>query len=158
VSRWYTERPNATHCRPAHAAAEFDGPVGDTPHSAVELQLDLPDGLGACESGSDASGGGDDDWLLARPSPRASAPCSPRPARGEVRGGRAAGGHAAARVRAGHSLATPGAALTAAAALAGCPQARRPKPLTLVPLVALIFYEVSGGPFGIEVGGGWHGW
>lgn len=25
------------------------------------------------------------------------------------------------------------------------------KPLSLLPLVALIFYDVSGGPFGIEV-------
>lgn len=29
---------------------------------------------------------------------------------------------------------------------------RRLKPLTLLPLVALVFYDVSGGPFGIEVG------
>ena len=29
--------------------------------------------------------------------------------------------------------------------------AKRAKPLTLLPLVALIFYDVSGGPFGIEV-------
>ena len=28
---------------------------------------------------------------------------------------------------------------------------KRAKPLTLLPLVALIFYDVSGGPFGIEV-------
>ena len=28
---------------------------------------------------------------------------------------------------------------------------RRFKPLTLLPLVALVFYDVSGGPFGIEV-------
>lgn len=28
---------------------------------------------------------------------------------------------------------------------------RRLKPLSLLPLVALIFYDVSGGPFGIEV-------
>lgn len=28
---------------------------------------------------------------------------------------------------------------------------RRFKPLTLFPLVALVFYDVSGGPFGIEV-------
>ena len=32
---------------------------------------------------------------------------------------------------------------------------RRLKPLSLLPLVALIFYDVSGGPFGIEVGGLW---
>ena len=30
---------------------------------------------------------------------------------------------------------------------------RRLKPLSLLPLVALIFYDVSGGPFGIEVPG-----
>lgn len=30
----------------------------------------------------------------------------------------------------------------------------RAKPLGLLGLVALIFYDVSGGPFGIEVGGG----
>ena len=29
------------------------------------------------------------------------------------------------------------------------------KPLGLLALVALIFYDVSGGPFGIEVGGAW---
>jgi hypothetical protein len=35
----------------------------------------------------------------------------------------------------------------------------RAKPVTLLPLIALIFYEVSGGPFGIEVGAGWvDGW
>ena len=28
---------------------------------------------------------------------------------------------------------------------------RRFKPLSLLPLVALVFYDVSGGPFGIEV-------
>ena len=28
---------------------------------------------------------------------------------------------------------------------------KRAKPLALLPLVALIFYDVSGGPFGIEV-------
>lgn len=27
----------------------------------------------------------------------------------------------------------------------------RAKPLSLLPLIALIFYDVSGGPFGIEV-------
>ena len=33
---------------------------------------------------------------------------------------------------------------------------KRTKPLTLLPLVVLIFFEVSGGPFGTEVGaGGW---
>ena len=38
--------------------------------------------------------------------------------------------------------------------LNGSPRAARTKstkPLTLLPLVALIFYDVSGGPFGIEV-------
>ncbi len=30
---------------------------------------------------------------------------------------------------------------------------KRAKPLALLPLVALIFYDVSGGPFGIEVRG-----
>jgi hypothetical protein len=29
---------------------------------------------------------------------------------------------------------------------------KRAKPLSLLPLVALCFYDVSGGPFGIEVG------
>ncbi len=29
--------------------------------------------------------------------------------------------------------------------------AKRIKPLSLLPLIALIFYEVSGGPFGTEV-------
>lgn len=33
---------------------------------------------------------------------------------------------------------------------------RRLKPLTLLPLIALVFYDVSGGPFGIEVG--WPAW
>jgi hypothetical protein len=33
-------------------------------------------------------------------------------------------------------------------------QSRKAKPLTLLPLVALIFYDVSGGPFGIEVRAG----
>lgn len=28
---------------------------------------------------------------------------------------------------------------------------QRAKPLSLLPLIALIFYDVSGGPFGIEV-------
>lgn len=31
------------------------------------------------------------------------------------------------------------------------PQHARKKPLTLLPLIALIFFEVSGGPFGTEV-------
>lgn len=31
-------------------------------------------------------------------------------------------------------------------------QHSRKKPLTLLPLIALIFFEVSGGPFGTEVG------
>lgn len=36
--------------------------------------------------------------------------------------------------------------------LNSCLQApKKPKPLTLLPLIALIFYDVSGGPFGIEV-------
>ena len=30
-------------------------------------------------------------------------------------------------------------------------QAKKSKPLTLLPLVALIFFDVAGGPFGIEV-------
>lgn len=30
-------------------------------------------------------------------------------------------------------------------------QAPRKKPLTLLPLIAIIFFEVSGGPFGTEV-------
>lgn len=30
-------------------------------------------------------------------------------------------------------------------------RSKKPKPLTLLPLIALIFYDVSGGPFGIEV-------
>lgn len=32
---------------------------------------------------------------------------------------------------------------------------QRAKPLSLLPLIALIFYDVSGGPFGIEVRQGW---
>ena len=35
--------------------------------------------------------------------------------------------------------------------------APRKKPLTLWPLVALIFFEVSGGPFGTEVRAAGHG-
>ena len=44
--------------------------------------------------------------------------------------------------------------ILAAEQLNGSPRAPRTKsskPLTLLPLVALIFYDVSGGPFGIEV-------
>lgn len=35
--------------------------------------------------------------------------------------------------------------------LPACLHACRKKPLTLLPLIALIFFEVSGGPFGTEV-------
>ena len=36
--------------------------------------------------------------------------------------------------------------------LATSPRPHRQRVLKLLPLIALIFYEVSGGPFGIEVG------
>ncbi len=39
-----------------------------------------------------------------------------------------------------------------AAAAAGADGTGQRRPLSLLPLIALIFFEVSGGPFGTEVG------
>ena len=75
--------------------------------------------------------------------------------------GRRSTAHALACPRTLHAVAalTPSAAFHPSDPLARQSMAAHAKPLSLLPLVALIFFDVSGGPFGIEVcGGGGGGW